>query len=40
MYLLDTNICIAFMKNHPTAVSEFTFKIEDSYLSTLVISEL
>jgi tRNA(fMet)-specific endonuclease VapC len=40
MYLLDTNICIALMKNHPSAVSEFTLKAEDSYLSTIVISEL
>lgn len=40
MYLLDTNICIALLKNNPLAVSEFTVKTETSYLSTIVIAEL
>ncbi len=40
MYLIDTNICIALIKNDFSAVSEFTKKAEDSYLSTVVISEL
>lgn len=40
MYLLDTNICIALLKNNPLAVSEFTVKTEESYLSTIVVSEL
>ena len=40
MYLLDTNICIALMKNNSSAVSEFTQKVESCYLSTIVVSEL
>jgi hypothetical protein len=33
-------ICIALMKNHPSVVSEFMLKVEDSYLSTVAIAEL
>ena len=40
MYLLDTNICIALLKNNPFAVNQFRLKYQNSYLSTLVLGEL
>jgi tRNA(fMet)-specific endonuclease VapC len=40
MYLLDTNICIALLKNHPNAVPRFAQHFESSYLSSIVVSEL
>jgi len=40
MYLLDTNICIALLKNHPNAVPRFSQHFQSSYLSSIVVSEL
>ncbi|MCC5899783.1 MAG: type II toxin-antitoxin system VapC family toxin [Phormidium sp. BM_Day4_Bin.17] len=40
MYLLDTNICIALLKNHPNAVPRFAQHFQSSYLSSIVVSEL
>jgi len=40
MYLLDTNICIALMNENRKAVSTFTRRFSQCYLSTIVISEL
>lgn len=40
MYLLDTNICIAILKDNPTVVRHFQTHYQDCYLSTLVLSEL
>jgi tRNA(fMet)-specific endonuclease VapC len=40
MYLLDTNICIAIIKENSDVVSEFQSKYQDCYLSTLVLGEL
>lgn len=40
MYLLDTNICIAILKNNENAVYNFSLKYQDCYLSTLVLAEL
>lgn len=40
MYLLDTNICIAIIKENSDVVSEFQSKYQDCYLSTLVWGEL
>lgn len=40
MYLLDTNICIALLKQNPQAVAEFNSKSNQGYLLTIVIAEL
>ncbi|BAI91899.1 hypothetical protein N39L_39550 [Limnospira platensis NIES-39] len=40
MYLLDTNICIALLKNHPNAVPKFAQHFQSSYLSSIVVYEL
>ena len=40
MYLIDTNICIAFLKGNAAVVSQFQLKHQDCYLSTLVLAEL
>ena len=40
MYLLDTNICIAILKDNATVVSQFQSKYQDCYLTTLVLAEL
>ncbi len=40
MYLLDTNICIAILKENPNVIKQFQFKYQDSYLSSLVVAEL
>ncbi|MFL9449569.1 type II toxin-antitoxin system VapC family toxin [Tolypothrix bouteillei VB521301_2] len=40
MYLLDTNICIALLNGNPKAVSTFNRFFSQSYLSTIVLSEL
>lgn len=40
MYLLDTNICIAILKDNSTVVSHFQINYQDCYLSTLVLGEL
>lgn len=40
MYLLDTNICIAFIKNHPNVVKAVSRQIARCYLSTVVVAEL
>lgn len=40
MYLLDTNICIALLKNHPNAVPRFAQHFQSSYLSCIVVAEL
>ena len=40
MYLLDTNICIAIIKENYDVVTEFQLKYQDCYLSTLVLGEL
>jgi len=40
MYLIDTNICIAIIKNNPLAITHFKSKYADCYLSSLVLAEL
>ncbi|HEY9872335.1 MAG TPA: PIN domain-containing protein [Candidatus Obscuribacterales bacterium] len=40
MYLLDTNICVALLKNNAQAVANFNSKSIQFYLSTIVIAEL
>ncbi|HAA26672.1 MAG TPA: twitching motility protein PilT [Cyanobacteria bacterium UBA8553] len=40
MYLLDTNICIALLKQNHQAVAEFNSKSNQCYLLTIVIAEL
>lgn len=40
MYLLDTNICIAFNKNHPKVVAEVYRQASQCYISTIVLAEL
>lgn len=40
MYLLDTNICIAILKNNENTIYNFSLKYQDCYLSTLVLAEL
>jgi tRNA(fMet)-specific endonuclease VapC len=40
MYLLDTNICVALLKNNQTAIQEFQKHFEHSYLTSIVIAEL
>ncbi len=40
MYLLDTNICIALLKNHPNAVSKFAQHFQVCYLSSIGVAEL
>lgn len=40
MYLLDTNICIAILKNNPQVIGHFQVKYYDCYLSSLVLAEL
>jgi tRNA(fMet)-specific endonuclease VapC len=40
MYLLDTNICIAILKDDTPVVRQFQIKYQDCYLSTLVLGEL
>lgn len=40
MYLLDTNICIAILKDNPTVIRHFQMNYQDCYLSTLVLGEL
>ena len=40
MYLIDTNICIAFLKGNTQVVNQFQLKHQDCYLSTLVLGEL
>ncbi|MDT9196899.1 type II toxin-antitoxin system VapC family toxin [Limnospira fusiformis KN01] len=40
MYLLDTNVCIALLKNHPNAVAKFAQHFQSSCLSSIVVSEL
>lgn len=40
MYLLDTNICVALLKQSPLAVRQFNTKASQCYLSTIVIAEL
>lgn len=40
MYLLDTNICIAILKENTTVVTQFQSKYRNCYLSTLVLAEL
>ena len=40
MYLLDTNICVALLKQSPLAVRQFNIKASQCYLSTIVIAEL
>ena len=40
MYLLDTNICIALMKNDAKAIAEFAIKGSDCYASTITLGEL
>jgi len=40
MYLLDTNICIAVLKNHPNAVRIFTPRSHLCHLSAIVVAEL
>lgn len=40
MYLLDTNICIAFNNSHPQVVGEVYRKVSQCYISTVVLAEL
>ncbi|AFZ37824.1 PilT protein domain protein [Stanieria cyanosphaera PCC 7437] len=40
MYLLDTNICIAILKNNLKVIQQFQLKYSDCYLSSLVLAEL
>lgn len=40
MYLLDTNICVALLKQNSLAVRQFNAKVSRCYLSTIVIAEL
>jgi tRNA(fMet)-specific endonuclease VapC len=40
VYLLDTNICIALIKNHPTARLEFEANVLECYVPSIVVAEL
>jgi tRNA(fMet)-specific endonuclease VapC len=40
VYLLDTNICIALLKEEPVAKRIFEVKAIDCYISTIVLAEL
>ncbi len=40
MYLLDTNICIALIKENPKVVARFNRFFSQCYLSAIVVSEL
>lgn len=40
MYLLDTNICVALLKQNALAVEKFNTKARLCYLSTIVVAEL
>ncbi|MEH2125651.1 type II toxin-antitoxin system VapC family toxin [Nostoc sp.] len=40
MYLLDTNICIALLKENPQAVKNFNRYFSKCYLSTIIVAEL
>lgn len=40
MYLLDTNICIALLKNNENAVDQLTQNFQSCYLSSIVVAEL
>lgn len=40
MYLLDTNICVALLKQNILAVEQFNAKASFCYLSTIVVAEL
>jgi len=40
MYLLDTNICIAIIKENSDVIAQFHLKYQECYLSTLVLGEL
>ena len=40
MYLLDTNICVALLKQNALAVRKFNAKAGFCYLSTIVVAEL
>lgn len=40
MYLLDTNICVALLKQNILAVEQFNTKASFCYLPTIVVAEL
>jgi tRNA(fMet)-specific endonuclease VapC len=40
MYLIDTNICVAFLKGNTEVINQFQLKHQDCYISTLVFAEL
>jgi tRNA(fMet)-specific endonuclease VapC len=40
MYLLDTNICIALIKENPIPKRVLNVKANDCYISTIVLAEL
>ncbi|MEH1813997.1 MAG: type II toxin-antitoxin system VapC family toxin [Nostoc sp.] len=40
MYLLDTNICIALLKENPHAVKKINRYFSQCYLSTIIVAEL
>jgi tRNA(fMet)-specific endonuclease VapC len=40
VYLLDTNICVALLKQNILAVEQFNAKASLCYLSTIVLAEL
>ena len=40
MYLLDTNICIALLKENRNAIKQFNLYFSQCYLSAIIVSEL
>jgi tRNA(fMet)-specific endonuclease VapC len=40
MYLLDTNICIAILKNNSKVIQHFQVKYSNCYIPSLVLAEL
>ena len=40
MYLLDTNICIALLKENRNAIKQFNLYFSQCYLSAIIASEL
>lgn len=40
MYLLDTNICIAILKENAQVIASFSDFIDECYISTIIAAEL
>lgn len=40
MYLLDTNICIALLKENRNAIKQFNLYFSQCYLSAIIVSEI